>query len=71
MTTYIEGVIMGIYVNDIIPKTDEWCEISHKYLQQIDFLTSQGQTSVLDAMAFSPSSDELARSSSPHHGHLL
>ena len=32
---------------------------------------SQDQTLVLAALAFSPSSDELDRSSSPGHGHFL
>ena len=34
-------------------------------------LTSQDQTLVLTGLAFSPSSDELERSSSPGHGHFL
>ena len=34
-------------------------------------LTSQDQTLVLAGLAFSPSSDELERSSSPGHGHSL
>ena len=34
-------------------------------------LTSQDQTLVLAGLAFSPSSDELERSSSPGHAHFL
>ena len=60
----------------VIRQFDESCKISHLLLlgmslPHLGFVTSQGQTSVLTGLAFSPSSDELERSLSPGHGHFL
>ena len=42
-----------------------------KCMPHLGPLTSQDQALVLAGLAFSPSSDELKRSSSPGHGHSL
>ena len=66
----------GIDVHILISQTNEWCEISHillleKCMPHLGPLTSQDQTLVMAGLAFSPSSDELERSSSPGYGHFL
>ena len=45
--------------------------VAWKCMPHLGPLTSQDQTLVLAGLAFSPSSDELERSSSPDHGHFL
>ena len=66
----------GIDAHVLVPQTDEWCELPHlllleKCMPHLGPSTSQGQTLVLAGLCFSPSSDELERSSSPFHSHFL
>ena len=66
----------GIHVHVLITQSNESCEhpiyrCLKKCKLHLGPSACQDQTLVLAGLAFSPSSDELERSSSPGHGHFL